>query len=223
MAVVGPGAQPQKVDDPLPLLDRASEMEYVILLNPLSDDFAVRVAQDLPVNMPFNIGKDTSGKVSQLTHTEQDARQVYGLDLKNPDFKGRRHIQMDTVIKSGQTKVFKGNEAQTVIRQLTNEILQREGNKRLMADPNLRNEVEARIIQGRGPIQDLMDGTILTPRNQMDEAIRKQNEAQNEQPRLNEPVSQPSEGSQAGGANDPTPERRAPGRPRKDQPVTSQV
>src|ERR1700741_856860 len=179
MAVVGPGAAPQKLDDPKPLLDRASEMEYVILLNPLTDDFAVRVAQDLPVNMPFNIGKDTSGKVSQLTNTEQDARQIYGLDLKNSDFQGRRHIVMDTIIPAGKTKVFKGNEAQTAIRQPTNEILQRRGSKRLMADPNLRNEVEASIIQGRGPIQELMDGTLLTPRNQIDDAIKRTNEVQN--------------------------------------------
>jgi len=180
MAVVGPGAAPQKTEDPLPLLDRASGLEYVVLLNPLSDDFAVRVAQDIPVNAPFNIGKDTSGKVSQLTHTEQDARQVYGLDLKNSDFKGRKHIQIDTVIEAGKTKVFKGNEAQTAIRQLVNEILQREGKKRLMADPNLRNEVEARIIQGRGPIQELMDQSLRTPVSQIDEAISRRNEVDNE-------------------------------------------
>jgi hypothetical protein len=182
MSVVGPGAQPQQSENPLPLLDRASEMEYVILLNPLTDDFAVRVAQDLPINMPFEISKDVSGKVSRLTNTEQDARQVYGLDLKNPDFQGRKHIIIDTIIKAGQTKVFKGNEAQVAIRQLVSEILQREGNKRLMADPNLRNEVETRIIQGRGPIQELMDGTLRTPRNQIDEAISRSNEEIDEIP-----------------------------------------
>lgn len=216
MAIVGPGAISQKTEDPKPLLYRANEMEYVVLHNPLSDDFAVRVAQDLPVNMPFPIGKDTSGKVSQLTNTEQDARQIYGLDLKNPDFQGRKHISMDTVIKAGQTKVFKGNEAQTAIRQLTNEILQRQGSKRLMADPNLRNEIEARIIQGRGPIQDLMDGTIATPRNQIDEAIRKSNEVHDEPDLHGLNQEGRSSGTEAfNSASNGESQRRPVGRPKK--------
>ena len=211
MAVVGPGAQPQQVESPLPLLDRASEMEYVVLLNPLTDDFAVRVAQDLPVNMPVDIRAGTS-----LVQSESDVVRNYGLSLKGKDFQAKKHIVMDTVIKAGQTKVFKGNEAQTAIRQLVNEILQREGNKRLMADPNLRNEVEARIIQGRGPIQELMDGTIRTPRNQIDEAISRTNEEQNE-PALTGSV-QENRGAETETihpANDSQSQRRPVGRPKK--------
>lgn len=180
MAVIGPGAQPTTTTDNKSLLDGASEFEYVRLLNPLDDDFAVRVAQDLPVNMPFPIGKDDSGNTSQLTNTEADARQVYGLSLKNRDFQGRKHVFMDTIIKAGSTKVFKGNEAQVAIRQLTNEILQNRGHKRLLADPTLRREVEQEIIKERGAVQDLMDAQLQTPRSQMDKALEKVNEVQDE-------------------------------------------
>lgn len=218
MPVVGPGATPQKTDDPLPLLDRASELEYVVLFNPLSDDFAVRVAQDLPVNAPFSIGKDASGKTTQLTHTEQDARQYYGLNLKNPNFTGKQHVFMDTIIEAGKTKVFKGNEAQVAIRQLTNEVLQRKGHKRLMADPNLRNEVEAEIIRGRGPIQDIMDGRVLSPQVQINEAIKRTNEAQNAEepafPGLSQENSSP--GTEAvDSPSDSEVSRRPVGRPKK--------
>jgi len=146
VAVVGPGATQDLQAAPSPTLDGASEYEYVTILNPLTDDFAVRVAQDVPVNMPFAIGKDYSGKTQPITQNEQDARQVYGLGLKNPDFIGRKHIVNDTVIRAGETINLKGNEAQVAVRQLVNEILQREGKKRLMADPTLRKEVEDRII-----------------------------------------------------------------------------
>jgi len=180
MALVGPGATQQDETAPTPTLEGASEYEYVTILNPLPDDFAIRVAQDIPVNMPFMPGKDLSGQVSQLTNTEQDVRQVYGLNLKNPDFKARKHVVNDTVIKAGQTINLKGNEAQVAVRQLVNEILQREGKRRLMADPHLRREVEDRIIKHRGTVQDLMDRNIQSTRSQIDQAITQSNEAQNE-------------------------------------------
>jgi hypothetical protein len=216
MAVVGPGAAPQQTDDVQPLLNGASEYEYITILNPLPDDFAVRVAQDIPVNMPFNIGKDTSGKVSRLTNTEQDARQVYGLDLKNPEFQGRRHIVNDTIIKAGQTINLKGNEAQVAVRQLTHEILQREGNKRLLADPNLRNEVERRIIVGRGSVQELMDSTLRTPQNQIDDAISRSNEVKDEPafPGLSQENRSP-EAEVVHAGNDSQGQRRSVGRPKK--------
>ena len=223
MAVVGPGAVQEQTQDVKPLLDGASSLEYVELLNPLTDDFAVRVAQDIPVNMPFNIGKDASGKTAQLTNTERDAAQLYGLALKNPDFQGRKHIVNDTVIRAGRTLIFKGNDAQTAVRQLVNEILQREGNKRLMADPNLRRQVEERIIQRRGLVQDLMDNSLRTTNDQINDAINHSNEVQDEVafPGLNnKPVVQPPEAGDDSGADSPTQERRTGGRPRKDQPVT---
>lgn len=216
MAIVGPGAEQRVAENPKATLDGASEYEYVTLLNPLTDDFAVRVAQDVPVNLPFNIGKDATGRVSQVTNTEQDAKQVYGLNLKNPDFQGRKHIVNDVVIKAGQTINLKGNEAQVAVRQLVNEILQREGNKRMLADPHVRLEVEGRIIQKRGSIQELMDGNVQTPRTQIDEAINQSNEVNNEPefPGLSQEDS-PTNGEATDTANIPDSPAKTVGRPKK--------
>jgi hypothetical protein len=223
MAIVGPGAVQENILAPTPMLDGVSEFEYVTILNPLTDDFAIRVAQDVPVNLPFPIGKDTSGKVNQVTNTESDARQVYGLSLKNPDFQGRKHISNDTVIPAGETINLKGNDAQVAVRQLVNEILQREGKQRLMADPILRQEVEARIIQGRGSIQDLMDGNFRSKQQQLDEAIKQSNEVSSipdEQPfagLANQTIGSTPETSGDSGTDSSPQERRSPGRPRKTE------
>lgn len=184
MAIIGPGAQQEVATDIKPALDGASEYEYITLFNPLSDDFAVRVAQDIPVNLPFSIGKDLSGKTAQTTNSERDAAQTYGLSLKNPDFVGRKHIVNDTIIKAGGTINLKGNEAQVAVRQLVNEIMQREGNTRLMSDPVLRAEVESRVIRNRGNIQELMDASFVTPSQQATTAINRSNEVINEDPTL---------------------------------------
>lgn len=213
MALVGPGAAPQQVDDVSPLLDGVSEYEYVTVLNPLTDDFAVRVAQDMPVNLPIEIRGKTG-----LVQSGNDLVRTYDLNLKNPDFQGRRHIVNDTIIEAGHTKNFKGNEAQVAVRQLTHEILQREGKSRLLADPNLRREVEERIIISRGSIQELMDGNLRTPRNQIDEAISKSNEVLDEPafPQINNrPASPAPEGRDDSGTEVATSERRAPGRPKQ--------
>lgn len=218
MAIIGPGSAKQIPTDLRPALEGASEFEYITVLNPLTDDFAVRVGQDVAVNAPFNIGKDTSGKVSQMTNTEQDARQIYGLGLKNPDFIGRKHITIDTVIPAGETRRFKGNEAQVAVRQLVNELIQREGNTKMLSDPEVRAAAEARIIVSRGNIQDLMDSQMQTPRNQADEAIRKSNEVQDEQafPGLSgESGTETGATSEDSGANTVQQERRGPGRPKR--------
>lgn len=218
MAIVGPGTQQQVTQDPTSLLDGASEYEYITLLNPLSDDFAVMVAQDVPINMPFSIGKDDSGRTSQTTLTERDAAQTYGLSLKNPDFVGRKHIANTIEIPAGQTINLKGNEAQVALRQLVNELMQREGNTRLMSDPTLRREAEQRIVQHRGSVQDLLDGTLQSQRSQIDDAISKSNEVRDEQPfpGLHQPAAeQTPAGSNDSGTEGGTQERRSPGRPKK--------
>lgn len=223
MAIIGPGAVQENQIAPHATLDGASEYEYVTILNPLTDDFAIRVAQDVPVNMPFSIGHDTSGRTTQATITERDAIQTYGLQLKNKDFQGRKHISNDTVIKSGKTINLKGSEAQVAVRQLVNELMQREGNGRMLADPFLRAAAEARIVIARGSIQDLMDGNVQTPRSQIDEALAASNKA-NEV--VDEPafpgVTQTATGAETiadevGSADyaDSTPAKRSPGRPAK--------
>lgn len=213
MALVGPGAQQPVTEDVKPLLADATEYEYITLLNPLSDDFAVRVSQDIPVNLPVQIRNQTG-----LVQTGNDVVRSYGLDLKNPEFQARKHVFSDTVIESGKTKRFKGNEAQVAVRQLVNEILQRRGKKRLMADPTLRREIEQEIIIDRGSIQDLMETQLQTPRAQMDAAIAKSNEVQDEPafPTVAQPavdgLAAESEDSHGDSVQQ---ERRNPGRPKK--------
>jgi hypothetical protein len=177
MAVVGPGAQQDITEDVPSLLEDATEFEYVTILNPLTDDFAVRVAQDIPMNLPVEIRAKTG-----LVQSASDVVRSYGLDLKNPDFKSRKHVYNDTVIAAGHTKRFKGNEAKVAVRQLVNEVLQRRGNKRLMADPTLRRQVEEEIVVERGNVQDLMDIQLQTQRSQIDVALARANEADDEQP-----------------------------------------
>lgn len=220
MALVGPGSAQPVAENVKPLLDGVTEYEYVTILNPLSDDFAVRVAQDIPVNAPFPIGKDDSGRTAQTTFTERDAAQTYGLGLRNPDFQGKRHVINDTIIKAGHTINLKGNEAQVAVRQLVNEIMQREGNTRKLSDPVERNLVEQRVIRARGSIQELMDSNLRSTRDQLDEAINKSNEVNDAQPfpGLNQPAA--GEDAAAGkdtGTDSVQPERRGPGRPKRTE------
>lgn len=176
--VVGPGSQIQDKNAPEPMLLDASEYEYVTLHNPLSDDFQVMVAQDVPVNVPFEIRKDSSGKTTFLTNTAQDAKMVYGLDLKNPEHQSKKYIHNTAIIPAGGTMNFRGNEAKVACTQLVNEIMQREGNRRFIADPVKRNEVEQRIIKKRGSVQALMEGQLTTPQAQAQAAVERSNSEQ---------------------------------------------
>jgi hypothetical protein len=177
MALVGPGAINENQIAPDPTLAGASEYEYVTILNPLSDDFAIKVAQDVPVNRPFEI----RGKTGAIQE-ENDVRREYGLNLKNPEHPSTERVIMNSsIIPAGKTINLKGNEAQVAVRQLVNEILQREGKRLLMSDPNLRKEVEDRIIIQRGSMQDLLGSPITTPQAQINEAVNKSNEVTDEQ------------------------------------------
>ncbi len=178
MALIGPGANKREENTPTPTLEGASEYEYVTILNPLTDDFGVEVAQDIPANLPFNIGRDGSGRTTQTTITERDAAQTYGLSLRNPDFQGKKHVSNVIIIKAGETINLKGDEAQVAVRQLVNEIAQQEGKKRMLADPVTRKEIEERIIVARGSVQQLMDNNLVSPKQQVNEAIQRSNEVQ---------------------------------------------
>lgn len=216
--IIGPGAQQAVATDVKPLLDGASEYEYITILNPLTKDFAVRVAQDVPVNLPIDIHGKTA-----MVQNGNDVIRSYGVDLKNPSFQGRQHVFNDTIIRAGTTVNLKGNEAQVAVRQLVNEMMQREGEARKMADPELRREYEEKIIISRGSIQELMDGRLQTPRNQMDEAIKQSNEVSNgpeeiEFPGLAQATAGTEETSAAipgTGTNYIPQVKRGPGRPAK--------
>lgn len=215
MAIVGPGAQQEVISDRAGLLDGANDFEYITILNPLTDDFAVRVAQDIPVNMPVEI-RDKTG----LIQSSGDVTRTYGLDLKNPDFKSQKHISNDTVIKAGETINLKGSEAQVAVRQIVNELLQREGKQRMMMDPEVRRRAEERVIISRGSIQDLMDGRIQSQTAQIDAAINKSNEVQDGQafPDLTETAGGDQTTPETSGQftpDDSAPLKRGPGRPAK--------
>lgn len=213
MGKAGPGAAIQNDVSPEPTLQGADQFEYVTILNPLTDDFYVMVAQDVPVNVPFEIHKDNTGRTSTVTNTEQDARQVYGLSLKNPDHAARKRIYNTAVIPSGRTMNFRGDDAQVVVRQLVNEIMQREDNKRFLADPVKRKEVEDRIIKSRSTIDF---NSLRGMRDQVNDVIQNANEVNNAQfPGL---VPRDQETPEVSGNTedpDPAPAKRATSRPAK--------
>lgn len=213
MAVVGPGAAKEIPQNAKPTLEGASEFEYVTVLNPLSDDFAVRVGQDVAINAPFPVGKNIDGEVM----TDRDLAQGYGI-TKSKDYVGKKHITIDTIIPAGQTRRFKGNEAQVAVRQIVNELIQREGNTKMLSDPEVRAAAEAQVIVSRGSIQDLMDSQMQTPRSQADAALAKANEEDNANPfpGLNrEPGTEVGTTSETSGTDSVRQERRGPGRPKK--------
>jgi len=180
MGLVGPGAVREQPKIAASSLDGATGQEYVTILNPLSDDFAVMVGQSRPVNLPFQIRKD--GNTDVTSNTEQDVQRAYGITLKNRDHTGVTHITNTTIILSGQTKNFLGNEAQVAVRQLVNEIMQREGNQKLLSDPYLRKEVEDRIIIKRGTVNELMLGdNPISQQQQVIDALNRSNEVAHEE------------------------------------------
>lgn len=213
--VVGPGSLIQEETNPESLLNKANQYEYVSILNPLSDDFQVMVAQDIPVDMPFEIRND--GKTSITSTTEEAVKMTYGIGLKNPDHQAKKHLHNMTIIPAGETRNFRGNEAQVVLRQLVNEIMQRRGLGRMLADPNRRLEIEQEVVINRASVQELMDGRLTTPAMQAHEAVNKSNEVNTNEayPELERSVSQAPEtsGSNAGTNNE---QKRTVGRPRKE-------
>lgn len=209
--VVGPGSIPQETTAPTPTLDGAGEYEYITILNPLTDDFQVMVAQDIPVNMPFTIRDPTS-----MVKDERDVTMNYGLQLKNPEHTAKKYIYNQAIIPAGKTMNFKGNEAQVVVRQLVNEILQRSGKNRLMADPHLRQQIENDIIIARGSVQDILDSRLVTPREQIETALNQSNEVKDEPfPGLNQTVEDNVATGGESGSSDPAQSKRSPGRPKQ--------
>jgi len=179
MAIVGPGSVVQSEILPSAMLDGASEYEYVTILNPLTDDFAIQVAQTKPVDLPFKINKDP--RTAGVTSSENDARQVYGLQLKNPDFSSRKHILNTTVVKAGKTVNLRGDDAQVAVRQIVNELIQRAGRTQFLADANVRREYEQMVIIRRGSVDDLMSNTMQSTTSIINDTINKSNEVKDEE------------------------------------------
>lgn len=152
----GPGAIEDAQIAPNPLLQGASVYEYITLRNPLPVEFVGKVAITMPVNAPVRIGQDNSG--GQVTLSESDVLRNYGLTLKNKDHTGRVNIVNRVHIPAGKTINLLGNEAQVVCFQLVSEIMQRAGQRLMLADPHARNVVEQQVIVGRSSVNDILDG-----------------------------------------------------------------
>lgn len=179
MSVVGPGAITQQDIRPDPTLEGASQYEVVRLHNPLPDDFAIQVAQTRPVDVPYTV-RGTEGRPSL---SEGEVTTKFGVSLRGPDqhLASKKHILNQAVIPAGQSMNFPGDVAQVAVRQLVNEIMQREGNTKFMADPVMRKEVEDRIILSRGTMDDLMNNNLQTVESQIQSAVDKSNEVQHEE------------------------------------------
>lgn len=172
-APAGPGAQEDVQIAPKPLLEGASEYEYVTILNPLSVDFYAKVAVTRPANVPFEVGKDMSG--GQVTLNESDVMRNYGLNLKNKDHMARVNVINRVHIPAGKTLNLLGNEAQVVCRQLVTEIMQREGKRLMLADPHQRNLVEQRIVLSRRSVNDILGDGPMAVQEQLSGAVEKLN------------------------------------------------
>lgn len=173
---VGPGAIEQKDIAPDPMLQGATNAEYVTLLNPLPVTFKGQVGQTRPVNAPFEIHKD--GVVPVSTNDESDMARNYGLNLKNPDHQGKTHITRTYEIGSGRTLTLPGGDAQVIIKQLVTAILQYQKKKLQLADPHERHQIEEQIVVKRGFMSDYLDTPIQTPDQQVEKAINEMNQEQ---------------------------------------------
>lgn len=210
----GPGSVETNLIAPAPLLEGANDSELITILNPLTVDFVGLIGVDKAIDAPFQIRKTVGAE--GVSMTESDVRSNYGLTLKNKDHMSRMSITNKVIIPSGKTYNLQGSAAKVVVHQLVNEIMQREGNSLKLADPNARHEVEERVIISRGSISDLLGNSPQTIQQQINQAVDKANEAQDEKeefPGARTPET-PSGSTDSG--NDPsTPQKRAVGRPPK--------
>lgn len=216
MAVIGPGSVVEDQIRPDPTLQNATQFEVVKIHNPLSDDFAVQVAQSVPTSLQYSI-KNTEG---QKNLSESQIQQTYGVNLRGPDQDkvSRKHVHNTTVIKSGQSLNFRGDVAQVAVRQLVNEIMQQRDLTKFLADPVQRNIIEREIILARGTMEDLMNNNLQSVTQQIDTALEKSNEEEQSFPGLTGIQSttgaSPVE-TVSGSDQETVAERKGPGRPRK--------
>lgn len=177
----GPGAIEQATLDVEPMLNNASEYEYVEILNPLPVDFIAKFATTRPVRGDITIVNNPNTPTS--TETEADIRRNYGLDLRNKDHMGKANIVSKVTIPSGQTIRVLGNEAQVIVNQLTTEIMQRRGKQLMLADPTQRNLVEQEIVKNRNTVESILGSQPISIQDQLQAAVSKPEE---EFPGINE-------------------------------------
>lgn len=166
----GPGAIDEATVDIKPILDGASEYEYVEILNPLSVDFIAKFGVTKQVRGDIRIVKNP--ETPTITNDESDIRRNYGLDLRNKDHPGKANIISKVTIPAGQTIRVLGNEAQVIVNQLVTEILQRRKKQLMLADPTQRNMVEQEIIKRRDSIESILGSQPKSIQEQLESAVR---------------------------------------------------
>lgn len=173
---VGPGAIEESNVDVKPLLDGASEYEYVEILNILPVTFIAKFAVTRPVRGEVRIV--TSKDTPTITESEADIRRNYGLDLRNKDHQGKMNIVQKVTIAPGATIRVLGNEAQVIVNQMVTEILQRRGLKLHLADPTQRNIVEQEIVRRRDSVESILGRSPVSVQDQLQAAIAPQQEVE---------------------------------------------
>lgn len=217
---VGPGAMSESGVRPDPVLQGATEYEYVVLMNPLPYDFVGQVAVTKTVSASMRVGQPREG--GGLTNNQDDVTRNYGLDLRNPDVVGRVHITNKIPIPAGKTIRMFGSEAQVIMRQLVDVVMSHEGKMLAKGDPFARHEVETRLLISRGSVMDMMSERPVTVEDQMREALKREEEREFEG--VGEAVQAQTEGTgenraAAGGLTEPV--KRGPGRPKGSGKKTS--
>lgn len=181
----GPGSVVEQGIAPKPLLEGASGDEVVEVFNPLPVDFYGLVGQSKPIRLPFEVRHD--GHTQTITKDEGSVAMNYGVNLLNKEHPSNLPITNKVLIPSGKSVFVLGNEAQVIVRQLVNELMQREGKRLMLADPYQRHLAEQKIVRSRRSVEDAI-GRPQTVESQINSGIGSLNEVENEQefPGLNE-------------------------------------
>lgn len=174
----GPGLQQERTTVGHSAIEGYDDYRFVEIFNPLPGDFHARVGmtKQIPAKRAkVNIGSgDELEQWSEVT-TEKDVRREYGIDLRNKmQDNGKMHIRQDVVIRAGETKKFFGGEAQVIVMQMVTAIIQVEGGS--IADSNLRETIEGRIIRSTGDIRQTMTSIPQSERDQLKVALDQMND-----------------------------------------------
>lgn len=173
---VGPGASPERAEEPKSVLEGISDYNFVEIQNPLTVRFVGQAALTTNINAPMPISANHENAPG-LTKNESDIRQIYGFDLRaQAQQSGKTHIINRIPIESGQTIKLLGGEAKVILGQLTSIVMQREGKESLLANMHERRAVEERIVRRIGSLQEELGRAPLSVREQLQTTLNSLNE-----------------------------------------------
>lgn len=170
----GPGSNLQIAERMKPLVDGLDENYYVEILNPLSVDFMGRVSSSRPADRPLTVV--TNKMTPTITQTEDDIRRNYGLNLKNNDHLSQVHFAQTVTIPAGKTIRLPGNEAQVIVRQLVNILMDKEGRKLFKGDSFARREIEDRVVIKQGTMSEFFTTQNVDIRGVINEDLHNETE-----------------------------------------------